>query len=180
MIGRPDSSEHAPYFDRYISLVPGADILAAFDSETAAARGFLQKIAPEKSLHRYAPGKWSIRESVLHVLDCERVFVYRALRFGRGEETAVEGFEPDDWVAPSGADSRPWPSILAEYDDVRRATIAFFRNLPDDAWSRAALAGGNRISVRALAYVIVGHDVHHRNVIRERYLLRDPQGTGVP
>jgi uncharacterized damage-inducible protein DinB len=170
VIGRPDSSEHAPHFDGYISLVAGADILAAFDSETDATRAFLHTIAPEKSLYRYAPGKWSIRESVLHVVDCERVFVYRALRFGRGERTAVEGFEPDDWVAPSGADGRPWPSILAEYDDVRRATIGLFRHLPEDAWPRAAPAGGNRISVRALAYVVVGHDMHHRNVIRERYL----------
>jgi len=170
VIGRPESSEHVPYFDRYISLVPGEDVLAAFESETATTRALLEGIAPVSSLHRYDPAKWSIRETWVHVLDCERVFVYRALRLARGDALELEGFEPDAWAAPSAADARSWPSILSEYGDVRRATIAFFRNLPAEAWLRAGKAGGNRVSVRALAYIAVGHDIHHRVLIQQRYL----------
>jgi len=170
VIGRPEPSEHVPYLERYISLVPGEDIFTAFDSETRATRALLDSISEEKSLHRYDPAKWSIREAWVHLLDSERVFVYRALRFARADETALEGFEPDEWVEPSAALACSWPSILAEYDAVRRATIAFFRNLPSPAWLRAGTAGGGRVSVRALAYTILGHDIHHRNLIRERYL----------
>lgn len=177
MIGRPEPSEHIPYFDRYIALVPGEDVLAAFESVTEATRSFLEAIPPDRSLHRYDPAKWSVREAWVHVLDCERVFVYRALRLARGDEIDLEGFEPDDWAAPSAADARSWPSILSEYGDVRRATIAFFRNLPAEAWSRAGNAGGNRLSVRALAYIAVGHDIHHRTLIRERYLERRIRGS---
>ncbi len=170
VIGRPESSEHVPYFDRYISLVPGDDILAAFETETATTLAFLDAIPPARSLHRYESAKWSIRESWVHVLDCERVFVYRAMRLARGDATELESFEPDAWTAPSAADARSWPSILSEYGDVRRATIAFFRNLPAEAWLRTGKAGGNVVSVRALAYISVGHDIHHRTLIRDRYL----------
>lgn len=170
MIGRPEPSEHVPYLERYISLVPGEDIFEAFDSETRTTRALLDAISEEKSLHRYDPAKWSIREAWIHLLDSERVFAYRALRFARADEGAVEGFEPDEWVGPSAADLRSWPSIRQEYDDVRRATIAFFRNLPPPAWLRSGVAGGGRVSVRALAYTILGHDIHHRTQVRERYL----------
>jgi uncharacterized damage-inducible protein DinB len=170
VIGRPETSEHVPYLERYISLVSGENILTAFDSETRATRALLDSISDEKSLHRYDPAKWSIREAWVHLLDSERVFAYRALRFARADEAAVEGFEPDEWVEPSAADARSWPSIRQEYEDVRRATVAFVRNLPPPAWLRSGVAGGGRVSVRALAYTILGHDIHHRTQIRERYL----------
>jgi hypothetical protein len=170
VIGRPEPSEHVPYYGKYIALVPGEDILAAFDSETATTRALLESVTAEKSLHRYGPGKWSIRESVLHLADCERVWVYRALRFARADATPLEGFESEGWVPHSGAASRPWPSVLQEYGDVRRATIDFFRSLPPEAWRRSGAADGNRVSVRALAYMTLGHDIHHRTLIRERYL----------
>jgi len=168
--GRPEPAEHVPYYASYIALVPGEDPLTAFDSETAATRGLLESIPGEKSLHRYAPGKWSIRESVLHVLDCERVWAYRALRFGRADAAPLAGFESDAWVLPSLADARPWPSILEEYAAVRRASVALFRGLPSEAWLRSGTTDGKRTSVRALAYIILGHDIHHRNLLRDRYL----------
>ncbi len=170
MNGRPDPTEHVAYYSRYIALVPGEDALAAFESETAATRALLEAIPPQKSLHRYEPAKWSIRESVIHVTDCERVWAYRALRFARGDEAPLVGFESNDWVPASQADARPWPSILEEYAAVRRSTVAFFRSLSPEAWRRSGTADGNRATVRALAYIILGHDIHHRTVIRERYL----------
>ena len=174
MTGRPASSEHVPYHGKYIALVPGEDVLAAFENQSAATRTFLASISSDKSLHRYDPAKWSVREAWVHVLDCERVFVYRALRLARGDTAALEGFEPDRWGPPSGADARSWRSILLEYEDVRRATIAFFRNLPEDAWLRTGKVGGNFVSVRALAWIAVGHDIHHRTVIRDLYLGAGP------
>jgi uncharacterized damage-inducible protein DinB len=168
--GRPEPTEHVPYYAGYIGLVPGEDVLAAFESETPATRALLEGIPAEKSLHRYAPGKWSIRESVLHVVDCERAWAYRALRFGRADETPLAGFDSNAWVPPSLADDREWRSIVEEYAAVRSASIALFRGLPPDARHRSGTADGKRTSVRALAYVILGHDIHHRNVLRDRYL----------
>ncbi|HEY3203488.1 MAG TPA: DinB family protein [Thermoanaerobaculia bacterium] len=170
MSARPDPSEYAPYFGKYIALVPGDDILGAFESETAATLALLGNITEQQSLYRYATGKWSIGETIVHIADTERVFAYRALRFARADAAELGSFEPDDYVVPSGADSRSWRSIVDEYVAVRQATVALFRNLPFDAWARTGVGGGNRMSVRALAYNILGHDIHHRNVLRERYL----------
>lgn len=170
MKGRPEPTEHVAYYARYIALVPGDEVLAAFDTETPATQELLEGIPAAKSLHRYEPGKWSIRESVIHVADCERVWAYRALRFARGDEADLKGFESNDWVPTSQADARPWPSILEEYAAVRRSTAALFRSLSPEAWRRSGTADGNRASVRALAYIILGHDIHHRALMRERYL----------
>ena len=170
MIGRPDPSEHVPYYARYVAYVPGEDILAAFDSETEATRALLAGVSEERSLHRYDTGKWSIRETVIHVVDCERVWLYRALRFARGDEKPLVGFESEEWVAQSNADARPWESIRREYEDVRRATIDFYRGIAPEAWRRSGTADGNRFSVRALAFMTLGHDIHHRNLVRDRYL----------
>ena len=167
--GRPDSSEHAPYYGRYIALVPEGDLFAIFDVETKATRDFLGSVTDERSLHRYAAGKWSLRETYVHLVDSERIFGYRALRFARGDRTELSGFEPDDYTPHSGADARSWPSIVEEYAAVRAATLAFYRSLPAEAWSRAGVASGARVTVRALAYITVGHDIHHRTLARERY-----------
>jgi DinB superfamily len=167
---RPEPSEYAPYYGKYISLVPEGDIVRTLEAEAASTLALLHSITEEQSLHRYAAGKWSIRETYVHLTDTERIFSYRALRFARGDKKELQGFEQDDYVAPSAADSRSWQSIVEEYSAVRQATIALFRNLPSDAWTRTGIASGNLISVRALAYNIVGHDLHHRKLLRERYL----------
>jgi uncharacterized damage-inducible protein DinB len=170
MIRRPEPSEHTPYFARYVTLVPGDDLFRAYDSETAATRSLLASITEEDSLRRYAPGKWSIREMLLHVMDTERIFGYRALRFARGDATPLEGFEQDDLIPASGADARSWKSLLDEHTAVRASTRALLESLEPAAFDRTGLAGGNHFSVRAIAWAIVGHEIHHRNVLRERYL----------
>jgi DinB superfamily len=167
---RPDPSEHSAYYGRYIALVPEGDLFAVFDFETTATRTFLEGVSEVLSLHRYAAGKWSLRETFVHVTDAERIFGYRAMRFARGDQTELPGFEPDDYVLPSGADERSWRSIVEEYAAVRAASLAFYRGLPAEAWSRSGLASGARVSVRALAYITLGHDIHHRTLARERYL----------
>lgn len=170
VIGRPEPSEYTPYIGKYIALVAGDDLFAAFRDETAATQELLGAVTEEKSLHRYAPGKWSIRETYVHLVHVERILGYRALRFARGDRTELPSFEPEDFVAPSKADFRSWSSIVEEYDAVRPATIALFRNLREDAWLRTGTGGGYVLSVRAVAWNILGHDAHHRTIVRERYL----------
>ena len=167
---RPDSSEFAPYYGKYISLVPDGDIVQTLARERDTTLEVLQSVSAEKSRFRYAAGKWSIRESYVHLIDGERIFSYRALRFARADQTPLASFEQDAYVGPSGADARDWSGIIDEYRVVRAATIALFANLPADAWTRTGIASANPVSVRAVAWMIAGHDVHHRNLLREKYL----------
>lgn len=173
---RPDPSEHDPYYGKYVALVPEGDVFEAFETETATTLALLESVTAERSLHRYAPGKWSLRQTYVHVADGERVFAYRALRFARGDLTELPGFEPEDYVPSADADARSWLSIVDEYAAVRRSSIALFRNLPEAAWTRAGIASGSRMSVRAVAYNILGHDIHHRKLVHERYLLSKGNG----
>jgi hypothetical protein len=166
MPSRPDPSEHAPYYGKYTALVPDGDIVQTLASQRDITLQVLAAISPEQSLYRYAPGKWSIRESYVHVIDAERVFAYRALRFARADQTPLASFEQDSYIGPSGADAREWPGIIDEYRQVRAATLALFANLPTGAWPRSGVASGNPVSVQALAYIIAGHDIHHRNLLK--------------
>ncbi len=170
MTSRPEASEHAAYFGKYISLVPDGDIVQTLASERDITLRLLESVPAEKSLFRYAPGKWSMRECYVHLADSERVFAYRALRFARADPSPLLSFEQDNYVAASGADARDWPGIVDEYRAVRAATLALFANLPAEAWTRTGTASGNPVTVRAIAYIIAGHDVHHRNLLREHYL----------
>ena len=169
MRGRPDSSEHSEYYAKYVALVPGDDILSAFDAEHVVTMDLLRTITEERSLHRYAEGKWSIREVCVHLSDVERISTYRALRFARNDATELPGYESHEYVPPAAADSRSWSSLVEEFAAVRGATVALFRNLPAEAWLRRGVGGGHPVSVRGLAYIIVGHEIHHRNLLRERY-----------
>lgn len=170
MNSKPNPSEYGEYYGKYIALVPEGDYIPTFQEITATTHNLLTSISEEKSLHRYAPGKWSIRESWLHVADTERIMCYRALRFARGDEKELAGFDQDPYVALSEAQARSWRSIVEEYFAVRQATLAFYRNLPADAWTRKGVASGNPWTVRALAYTAAGHDLHHRKLLREKYL----------
>lgn len=167
---RPAPAEHAEYYGKYISLVPDGDYFAALEKITADTLAQLQSVSEEKSLHRYAPGKWSIRESWLHVTDTERIMSYRALRIARGDQKPLAGFDQDPYVALSAADKRTWRSILDEYQAVRKSSLAMFRNFPNDAWARSGTASNNPVTVRALAYIVAGHDLHHRKILTEKYL----------
>jgi DinB superfamily len=166
----PDRSEAAEYYFTYIDQVGGGDIcdvLAAQLDETLAP---LCGISEEHSLYRYAPDKWTIREVMGHINDTERLFVFRALWFARGFDSPLPSFDQHVAVAAGGANDRTFDSHLEEFAALRTATVAFFRHLPPDAWSRRGVASGNPFSVRALAYLSAGHVMHHMRILRERYL----------
>jgi hypothetical protein len=168
-IAPPDSAEYAPYFGRYISLVPGADILKTLDSQR---RQMLMLLSGRDEAHgdfRYAPDKWSAKEVLGHVCDSERIFAYRALRIARGDQTPMEGFEQDDYVRNGPFGHAPLAEIIEDYIAVRRATLTLLRNLDESAWNRRGTANKNEVSVRALAYLIAGHELHHRKILEEKY-----------
>ncbi len=170
MRGRPEPNEAAPYYYTYIDQVPGDDIGGIMEAQTAETLPFLQSISESKSLHRYQPDKWSMREVWGHVNDCERLFTLRALWFARGFDTSLPSFDQNVSVQAAKADDIAWTRHVDEFRSVRAATIAFFRNLPEDAWMRSGIASDNRVTVRALAYIIAGHLVHHQKILQERYL----------
>jgi hypothetical protein len=170
MIGRPSANEAAPYYFNYINRVSSDDIVPVLQSQLEETLPFLRSISEEKSLFRYAPEKWSIRQMCGHVNDTERVFLLRALWFARSFETALPSFDQDIAVAAAHSDAISWTRHVEEFSEVRLATISFFRNLPEDAWTRKGVASGNPFTVRACAYVVAGHVAHHAAVLREKYL----------
>ena len=167
---RPDKTEFAPYYGRYVDKVPDGplvDVLASGLNETLA---LLRSIPEARAAHRYAPGKWSIKEVVGHMIDGERVFAYRALRFARKDETPLASFEQDDYVPAGNFGARTLADLADEFEAVRRATIHLFRHFDETQLSRRGTAADNPVSVRALGYITAGHEAHHRGVLRERYL----------
>lgn len=170
MIGRPEPSEAAPGYFTYIDQVSGDNVVAQLETQLESIMQLLSGISEERSLHRYAPDKWSIREAWSHVNDAERVFVYRALWFARGFDSALPSFDQDVGVAGANADSIPWKRIIEEFREIRRSSLSFFRNLPDSAWARSGIASDKPVTVRALSYVVAGHAEHHARILRERYL----------
>ena len=169
-VGPPDASEYAPYYGRYISLVRGADILAALEEQPRHTLALLSALTDQQANYRYAPGKWSIKEMLGHLIDTERVFTYRALRFARNDTNPLAGFEQDDYVRHGNFGECPLGFLLEEFAAVRDATVFLFEGLRPEAWMRRGTASQNEISVRAIAYVIAGHELHHRQVLREKYL----------
>jgi DinB superfamily len=174
---RPEPGEYAPYYDRYISLVhpnndnaAGNDIFAALEGQRRRTLLLLSGHCEADGDLRYAPDKWSLKEVVGHLNDSERILSYRALRIGRSDQTPIEGFEQDDYVRNSPFARRPLADLIEDYIAVRRATLTLFRNLDESAWTRRGTANQNEISVRALAYVIAGHELHHRKILEEKYL----------
>jgi len=167
---RPQPGEAAPYYFLYIDRVASGDVIGVLDGQVEQTLRLAAGISEEKSLHRYAPGKWSIREILSHVTDAERVFLYRALWFARELDTPLPAFDQDIAVAHAHADRISWASHVEEFRTVRLATLAFFRNLPPEAFSRTGIASGNPVTVRALAFIIAGHLAHHSGMVQERYL----------
>ena len=170
MIRPPEASEYLPYYHKYIALVRGDDLIPALETQIGQTLGMLGGISEEKSLHRYAAGKWSIKEVLGHVTDAERIFSYRAMRFARKDQQALPGFEQDDYVVAAGSDARPWSDLIAEFEHVRRASVLLFRGLSPEAAARSGVASNASVSVRALGYIIAGHELHHMAILRERYL----------
>lgn len=167
---RPTREEAAEYYFTYIDQVRGDDVLAELEGTGAEADRLFRSIAEERSLHRYEPGKWSIRELLGHVNDCERLFAFRALWFARGFDTPLPSFDEKVAVAGAESDRRPWAEHVEEFRLLRASTLSLLRGLPAEAWDRTGVASGYTFTVRALAFVIAGHGVHHVRVLRERYL----------
>ena len=170
MNGRPQPDEAAPYYFTYIDQVPAGDALRAMEDQLGESRALFATISEQASLHRYAPDKWSVRQVLNHITDTERAFAFRALWFARGFETPLPGYDQN--IAADGAEAGniSWASHIEEFRHVRLSTIALFRNLPPEAWKRTGIASGNPFTVRAMAFIIAGHAVHHVRILRERYL----------
>jgi hypothetical protein len=167
---RPDRTEAPEYYLRYIDQAIGNNVCEMLERQLDDTLAFLERISDERSLSRYEPGKWSIREVVGHVNDAERLFVSRAFWFARGFDTPLPSFDEKVAALSSGAHDRSWTSHRNEFRAVRASTIAFFRGLPGEAWDRRGIASGHSFTVRALAYVTAGHLAHHVAIVRQRYL----------
>jgi uncharacterized damage-inducible protein DinB len=168
-IARPQPGEYAPYYDRYISLIQGEEILATLDQQRKETMLLLCGRDEEDGNFRYAPGKWTAKEVLGHVCDTERIFAYRALRIARADATPLEGFEQDDYVRNGAFANLSLADLIEEFIAVRRATLSLLRTLDEASWVRRGIANKNEVSVRALAYIIAGHEVHHRRILEEKY-----------
>jgi hypothetical protein len=171
-IPRPEPGEYAPYYERYISLVSGSDILSTLESQRRQMLLLLSGRDDSDADFRYAPDKWSAKEVLGHVCDTERVFAYRALRISRGDRTPLEGFEQDDYVRNGPFANRPLAELIEDYIAVRRASLTLFRDLDEQAWLRRGIANKNEVTVRAIAYMIAGHELHHRRILEEKYFAK--------
>lgn len=170
-IEKPEPGEYPPYAVIYVGLLPDDGmILRHLEDNLRETSDFIRALPAGKLLGRYAPGKWTIKEILAHVIDDERIYSYRALRFARNDKTELPGFDQDAYAPYSGANARGVESLLDEFAAVRRATVSLFGGLDDEALMRSGVADGNRATVRALAYHIAGHELRHVNVIKERYL----------
>jgi DinB family protein len=166
---RPSSSEYTPFHAGYVSAVPDGDILAILRTSGSKLDAMLASVAEERGGYRYAEGKWSIREIAGHIIDGERVLGYRALRAARGDTTPLVGYDAEAYVAPAASNERSLADLRAELRAVRESTRWFFASLPGEAWERVGVTEGRAISVRALAYVIVGHALHHMRALVDHY-----------
>ena len=170
MLTRPAAHEYAEYYGTYTNRVPEGDILGLMASELEATLSLLASVPEERETFRYEPGKWSIREVVGHLIDTERTFAYRALWFARGAPVSLPGMEQDDWATMSNAHDRPLADLAAEFEATRRSNRAMFASFDGDTAVRRGIASGCTFSVQSVAWIVVGHEIHHRGILRERYL----------
>ena len=168
---KPNVNEYPAFYGTYIRVAPEeGDILRELNHSFEALRTFMESLPTEKLTYRYAEGKWTIKELLVHLIDAERVFAYRALRIARADKTPLAGFDENEYVPNSGANERSLVSILREYTAVRFATIELFANMTNQMLANIGNENGGEMSARALPYIIAGHEAHHLRVIRERYL----------
>ena len=171
-VGRPASDEIPAHFVGYIGKVPESDPVAVLTSQIDVTAALLRGVSETDALKRYAPGKWSVKEVVGHLADTERIMAYRALRIARGDETPLPGFDENAYVPPAKFDARPLADLVADLRTVRAGTLALFRSFDADAWRRRGTASGKDVSVRALGYMIPGHERHHVEILKTRYGLQ--------
>lgn len=165
-------NEYAPYYKQYIQLIENTNksIIENLIDSQKEFDTFLKDIPLEKQNFAYAEGKWTIKEVIQHIIDTERVFNYRALCFARNDQTSLPGFDQDVFVANCNANSRDYNDLLGEMVILRKSTILLFKSFSDDAFLRIGVGSGNKMSVRALGYLFSGHQIHHLNVLKERYV----------
>lgn len=166
---RPEPSEYRPYFETYISLVPGDRVVPVLMQQLEPFLERFGSLSEEQSSFRYAPDKWNVREVIGHLIDTERVFGYRALWSARGATTPLPSFEQDDFVRTAGHDTVPIVELVDEFCAVRESHILMFNHLSPDAWIRIGTASGHALSTRAAAFIMAGHVIHHMTLLHERY-----------
>jgi len=171
-MSKPDCSEYAEFYTPYIDILPddGSNLIEQLESSLILAKNLFQRISEEKGSYRYATGKWSIKELLQHIIDSERVFVYRALRFSRGDGKDLPGFDENLYVDACRADDRSMPDLLDEFEHMRKSNILMFASLDESALRKKGSVDKNELSVRALGFICCGHLLHHLKVIRERYM----------
>ena len=167
---RPGTDEYASYYGTYINKVPTGDLIATLTGQIAEVMTIIRPVSEEKAGSAYAPGKWTIKQVVGHLIDAERVFAYRAMCFARADGNPLPGFDENAWIDPAAFNDRPMTSLIDEFVAVRSASIALFSGLPVAARTRRGVASGKEVSVRALAHILAGHTTHHLQVLKDRYL----------
>lgn len=170
LIERPAADEHAPYYEKYVTKVPDGDLISLLREQVVETVGLLRGVTSERANHAYAPGKWSIKEVVGHITDTERVMTYRAMRISRGDTTPLASFDENLYVANSNFAQRSLGDLLEELQIVRASTVQLARHMDAAMLARRGTASGNPVSVRALLYIVAGHERHHAQLLRERYL----------
>jgi len=174
-LARPESGEYAGYYEKYVALVPGSDAVSALEAQRVQTMQLFAGRSERDGNFRYAADKWTVKDVLGHLSDSERIFAYRALRIARADQTPMAGFEQDDYVRSGGFSERKLASLVEEFADVRSATLGLFRSFSGEAWSRRGTANKNEISVRALAFITAGHELHHRQILEERYFSAIPR-----
>jgi DinB superfamily len=169
-MNKPDSTEYAPYFEKYISLAREEEIVVTLGKQIEGTLSLIRGLSEAQGDHCYAPGKWSVKEVIGHLIDTERIFAYRAMRFARNDATSLPGFDENAFVANAGFGSRSLTDLAEEFEYTRKSNVYLLKNLDGDAALRRGLSNNNPLSVRAIAYIIAGHELHHVEILRTRYL----------
>ena len=172
---RPEPTEYADFYANYVSKVPGSDVLGVLESQRLQMLQMFAGRSERDGSFRYAPGKWTVKEVLGHIADTERIFAYRALRIARGDQTPLPGFEQDDYVRSGAFGDRTLAGLTEEFEAVRTASILLLRSFNEEAWSRRGMASQKEVTVRALGFMIAGHQIHHRMILEERYFPAIPR-----
>lgn len=167
---RPETNEFAPYYNNYISLIEGDNVMKVLNSQVAEIRSIFADVPEEKGTYAYAEDKWTVKELLSHLIDGERIFAYRILRISRGDKTPIEGFEQDDYIENSNANNRSFADLLGEFELQRQSNLLMVNSISDEASKQMGTASDKPVSVRALTYIMAGHVTHHMNILNERYL----------
>ena len=170
-MSRPEPSEYDPYYQKYIDLVPEQEILSPLENQMDELSELIRPVSEDRGAFAYDDGKWTTKELLSHLIDGERIFAYRVFRIARGDKTPIEGFEQDGYIENSHANRRSFAELIEEFTLLREANLMFFSNLDDDDWGRTGTANNVGITVRSLAWIMVGHIRHHMAILRSRYLV---------